>query len=213
MFSYLASNIIYNEIEYFLYVNIWIIGLFVVLLYYFIFINSCLLIINTIKPNINTIELSITLLSILVLLFLISPALIILLDYDSINIPTIILYSIGYQWAWNFNIYFSSLFNTYIDQRIVPFSFTQENIRLLINNSILLFPLYSIMKFWLFSYDVIHSLSYYSLGIKIDAIPARVNASMSIRPLIRGEYRGFCFELCGQGHSVMLLSSFVLRLI
>lgn len=83
------------------------------------------------------------------------------------------------------------------------------NTRLLINNESVLLPLYSIIKLFLLSYDVIHSITYYSLGIKIDAIPARINITNSIRPLIKGEYRGYCFELCGQGHSIMILTSIV----
>ena len=82
--------------------------------------------------------------------------------------------------------------------------------RLFINNNYLILPLYSIIKILLLSYDVIHSLGYYSLGIKFDAIPGRINVSQSIRPLLTGEHSGFCFELCGQGHSSMLLSLIIL---
>lgn len=235
------------------------------LLCYFILINTTTNNINSIQFNSSSIEILITLLSISLLIIIISPSLIIILDYDSILIPSIILYSIGYQWAWNFNLYISSLFITFIDQRIIPFSLlinnkiiinnnnelinnnnkiiiNNKNIinkiinnnilttnkttinkeiihninkiiinnRLLINNELLILPLYSIIKLFILSYDVIHSLSYYSLGIKIDAIPSRINISNSIRPLIKGEYRGYCFELCGQGHTVMILSSIIL---
>lgn len=60
------------------------------------------------------------------------------------------------------------------------------------------------------SYDVIHSVGFYSVGIKMDAIPAKINLSQSIRTLQKGQYRGFCFELCGNGHTSMLLSSIVI---
>lgn len=224
MISYISSNIIYNEIEYLIYINIWLIALFTTVLIIFILINSCLININSLIFNDSSLELLITLFSIIFLLLIISPALIIILDCDSILIPSIILYSIGYQWAWQFNLYFSSLFITYIDQRIIPFnllvtiistnmntstSTSTINTRLLINNESVLLPLYSIIKLFLLSYDVIHSITYYSLGIKIDAIPARINITNSIRPLIKGEYRGYCFELCGQGHSIMILTSIV----
>lgn len=226
MISYLNSNIIYNEIEYLIYINLWLVLLFITLLVLFLLINSCLFIINSISFNCSTIELLITLFSIILLLLIISPSLIIILDYDSIVIPSLLIYTIGYQWAWNFNLYFSSLFITYLDQRIIPFNILINDItlvydnllyncniintRLLINNESLIMPLYSIIKLLLLSYDVIHSISYYSLGIKIDAIPARINITNSIRALIKGEYRGYCFELCGQGHSIMTSTSLVL---
>jgi heme/copper-type cytochrome/quinol oxidase subunit 2 len=85
------------------------------------------------------------------------------------------------------------------------------NTRTLINNSSLLIPLYCIIKILLLSYDVIHSIGFYSIGIKMDAIPARINLTQSLRPLFKGEYRGFCFESCGQGHGSMLLTAISLK--
>jgi hypothetical protein len=43
------------------------------------------------------IELLCTLFSLVLLLFIVSPALIILLDIDSVIIPSFIIYSLGYQ--------------------------------------------------------------------------------------------------------------------
>ena len=40
------------------------------------------------------------------LIIIISPALIILMDYDLIITPSLIVYSMGLQWAWQFNIIF-----------------------------------------------------------------------------------------------------------
>ena len=54
------------------------------------------------------------------------------------------------------------------------------------------------------SADVIHSIGYCSLGVKIDAIPARINTSQTIRPVIIDSHNGFRFELCGQGHTSMI---------
>ena len=44
----------------------------------------------------------------LVLSLIISPALIILMDYDLIITPSLIVYSMGLQWAWQFNIIFTT---------------------------------------------------------------------------------------------------------
>lgn len=224
MFSYCGSNLVYNEIEYFIYLNLWLAGIFIGLLIYFILPNSCLLFISTVYFNHSFIELFITILSIIFLLFIISPALIILLDYDLILLPSYIIYTIGYQWAWNFNIYFWNTFSSYVDHYIIPITLDRSynafcynrlstwylNTRTLINNTTLIIPLYSIIKILLLSFDVIHSIGFYSLGIKIDAIPARINIIQSFRPVLKGEYRGFCFELCGQGHASMLLTALCL---
>ena len=70
MFSYLGSNLVFNEIEYFIYLNIWLLSIFVLLLFYFILLNVCLLFLNTVYYNYSSIELLITLLSIMLLLFI-----------------------------------------------------------------------------------------------------------------------------------------------
>ena len=74
----------------------------------------------------------------------------------------------------------------------------------------ILLPIYSFIRLFVYSFDVIHTLGFYSWGIKIDAIPGRINLGTTLRLLWKGEYRGKCFELCGQGHLSMLLLSIVL---
>ena len=74
----------------------------------------------------------------------------------------------------------------------------------------ILLPIYSFIRLFVYSFDVIHTLGFYSWGIKIDAIPGRINLGTTLRLLWKGEYRGKCFELCGQGHLSMLLLSTVL---
>ena len=74
----------------------------------------------------------------------------------------------------------------------------------------ILLPIYSFIRLFVYSFDVIHTLGFYSWGIKIDAIPGRINLGTTLRLLWKGEYRGKCFELCGQGHLSMLLLSIIL---
>ena len=77
----------------------------------------------------------------------------------------------------------------------------------------ILLPIYSFIRLFVYSFDVIHTLGFYSWGIKIDAIPGRINLANTLRLLWKGEYRGKCFELCGQGHLSMIINSLVLLLI
>jgi heme/copper-type cytochrome/quinol oxidase subunit 1 len=72
-----------------------------------------------------------------------------------------------------------------------------------------LHQLYSFIRLIVSSFDVIHTIAFYSLGIKIDAIPGKINSTTTLRLLNKGEYRGKCFELCGQGHLLMMCSSIV----
>ena len=73
----------------------------------------------------------------------------------------------------------------------------------------ILLPIYSFIRLFVYSFDVIHTLGFYSWGIKIDAIPGRINLTTTLRLLWKGEYRGKCFELCGQGHLSMLITTLV----
>nr|YP_005267038.1 cytochrome c oxidase subunit II [Paphia amabilis]AEH99615.1 cytochrome c oxidase subunit II [Paphia amabilis] len=59
--------------------------------------------------------------------------------------------------------------------------------------------------------DVMHSWGVAELGIKIDAVPGRVNSGF-ITPMTPGYYYGFCYELCGSGHSEMPIAVVVLNM-
>ena len=73
-------------------------------------------------------------------------------------------------------------------------------------SSYLVIPFHSVIKTVVSSRDVIHSYGVYSIGCKIDAIPGRFNLTFSIKPLIRGIFKGFCYELCGTNHTSMLIN-------
>ena len=76
-------------------------------------------------------------------------------------------------------------------------------------NAIIMLPLLPTIRPFVFSYDATHSLGTHSFGIKIDAIPGRFNFTSTIRTIIKGEHRGFRYELCGYGHSSMLIVGLV----
>jgi cytochrome c oxidase subunit 2 len=50
--------------------------------------------------------------------------------------------------------------------------------------------------------DVIHAFAVPSFGVKIDAIPGRVNETW-FKPTREGVYYGQCSELCGKDHAYM----------
>lgn len=52
------------------------------------------------------------------------------------------------------------------------------------------------------SSDVIHSWAVPAFGLKIDAIPGRINTQIFIINK-EGRYYGQCSELCGVNHSIM----------
>ena len=235
IFSIIGSNIIFNIMEYFSFINLFLLFLFIIITLFFILIHSTLLYYSTIHFNHSTIEFISTLFSLLFLTVIISPALIILMDYDLIIIPSYIIYSLGLQWAWQFNVIFQPVdigFDSYCDHYII--SMVNKDYWDLVNYSekwkyssdsdryslisrylfdisqYILLPLYSFVRLFVYSFDVIHTLGIYSWGIKIDAIPGRINLATTLRLLNKGEYRGKCFELCGQGHLSMSIASTII---
>jgi heme/copper-type cytochrome/quinol oxidase subunit 2 len=66
----------------------------------------------------------------------------------------------------------------------------------------LVLPTNTLIRFLVTASDVIHSFAVPSLGVKIDAVPGRLNQVwLTInRP---GVFYGQCSELCGANHSFM----------
>lgn len=92
---------------------------------------------------------------------------------------------------------------SYIQSLIPTILYRMDSLYLLTINSLVLLPLYDTLHTIITSMDVIHCWSIYSLGSKIDGIPGRLNLCYLVRLFSRGLNRGFCFELCGQGHYSM----------
>ena len=213
--------------------------------------KSTLLYYSNVNINHCLIEFISTLFSLLFLILIISPTLIILLDFDLIILPSFIIYSLGLQWAWQFNCIFLPInigFESYCDHYIIS-SINKKSISWIIDKKLkafnwlkadlsidrssviqsseelieslmvtrylidisqyILLPIYSFIRLFVYSFDVIHTLGFYSWGIKIDAIPGRINLTTTLRLLWKGECRGKCFELCGQGHLSMLITTLV----
>nr|YP_010968529.1 cytochrome c oxidase subunit II [Mya japonica]WNO18868.2 cytochrome c oxidase subunit 2 [Mya japonica] len=56
--------------------------------------------------------------------------------------------------------------------------------------------------------DVMHSWGVPALGVKMDAVPGRMN-SFPVTPIIPGFLQGQCYELCGVHHSAMPVNVFI----
>lgn len=158
---------------------------------------------------------------------------------DFTQTPDLIVKIIGHQWYWTYeySIYFldSQLFydlvknptnwflknETRIIQPIdltwtVSFIVNSEiqndskiMFKLLEADNFLIIPEHSYIKFLVTSDDVIHSFAVPSLGIKIDAIPGRLNEA-TIYTRREGLYYGQCSEICGINHAFMPISILVL---
>jgi cytochrome c oxidase subunit 2 len=130
------------------------------------------------------------------------PSLKLLYMMDEILDSEITVKAIGNQWYWNYE------YSDYIDQINFSSFMLDDNslqigdLRLLTTDSSLVLPIQTSIRLLVSSNDVIHSFGIPSLGLKVDAIPGRLNSGGII--LTRESiYYGQCSELCGVLHGFM----------
>jgi cytochrome c oxidase subunit 2 len=86
-----------------------------------------------------------------------------------------------------------------------PFEYlnlNQGQFRLLEADNILMLPTHLHLRLIITSMDTLHSFAIPSLGIKVDAIPGRLN-KVDIFIYRMGVFYGQCSEICGIGHGFM----------
>lgn len=134
-----------------------------------------------------------------ILLFLAIPSLRLLYLTDEIRFPSVTVKSIGHQWYWRYE--YSDFPNLQFDSYILPTSeLGKGEFRLLEVDNRIVVPIQIEVRLLITAADVIHSWTIPSLGIKIDAIPGRLNQLGFVvnRP---GVFYGQCSEICGANHS------------
>nr|UXX50213.1 cytochrome c oxidase subunit 2 [Haemaphysalis inermis] len=149
------------------------------------------------------IEIIWTIIPALTLIFIALPSLHLLYLTDEMFSSQISMKIIGHQWYWSYEY---SDFDKEFDSFMIPEQEMNKNsFRLLDTDNSLIIPFNTSIKFLITSADVIHSWTIPSLGIKMDAVPGRLNQcfSMTKRP---GLFFGQCSEICGANHSFMPIS-------
>lgn len=144
------------------------------------------------------IEIIWTLIPGIILLFIALPSLRLLYLLDEIYNPIITIKIIGNQWYWSYEyINFNNIeFDSYIIQTN---NISKKIYRLLETDNHLILPFKYNIRLLISSIDVIHSWTIPTIGIKVDAIPGRLNQSL-IFINYPGLFFGQCSEICGINH-------------
>lgn len=117
--------------------------------------------------------------------------------------PELTVKVIGNQWNWTYeypdngDVSFTSV--------MVPdkdIDAAKGQIRLLSVDSPMVIPVDTNVVFQVTASDVIHSFAVPQFGVKVDAMPGRLNSTWA-RVTKTGTYYGQCSELCGKGHGFM----------
>nr|WMQ72227.1 cytochrome oxidase subunit II [Tibicinoides mercedita] len=142
-----------------------------------------------------------TLLPAVTLIFIALPSLRLLYLLDEVNNPLLTIKIIGHQWYWSYE--YSDFLNVEFDSYMKSTDNLNNNeFRLIEVDNRMILPFNTQIRLMITSMDVLHSWAMPSLGIKLDAVPGRLNQTSFIinKP---GLIFGQCSEICGSNHSFM----------
>jgi cytochrome c oxidase subunit II len=115
--------------------------------------------------------------------------------------PDLTVKATGKQWYWSYN--YPDNGNFEFDSLIVEDKDLKlGQPRLLTVDSEMVVPVNKVVHVLVTGADVIHSFAVPSFGIKIDAVPGRLNDTW-FKATSEGLFHGQCSELCGKDHAFM----------
>jgi cytochrome c oxidase subunit 2 len=136
-----------------------------------------------------------TILPIVVLIFLVYPSIYLLYLIDERRVEFLCtLKVIGHQWYWSYKI--DGLLNFELDSYLD----SERVVRLIDVDNRVIIPVQENIRALITSNDVLHSWALPSLGVKIDAVPGRLNQFVFI-VMLNSVIHGQCREICGVNHS------------
>jgi cytochrome c oxidase subunit II len=157
---------------------------------------------NPSRTTHNTlIEIAWTLIPIVILMFIAVPSFKLL--FLQLNVPAadLTVKATGKQWYWSYSYPDNGQFE--FDSLMLKEGERKEGQpRLLAVDNEMVVPVNKTVRVITTGSDVIHSFTVPSFGIKIDAIPGRINETW-FTATREGVYYGQCSELCGKDHAFM----------
>jgi len=142
----------------------------------------------------------------LILIVIAFPSFRLLYLLDEVISPTITIKIVGHQWYWSYE--YSDYVNENgesidFDSYMVPDSDLElGQFRLLDVDNSMIIPVDCHTRLIVTGADVLHSFAVPSLGLKMDAVPGRLNQA-SILAERAGTFYGQCSEICGVYHGFM----------
>lgn len=135
----------------------------------------------------------------IILVFLALPSLRLLYLLDEVGNCRLSVKRIGHQWYWSYE--YSDFPRIEFDSYMVPTNeLNPGDFRLLEVDHRIVLPTQTDIRVLVTSADVIHSWTVPSLGVKVDAVPGRLN-QLGFFIKYPGVFYGQCSEICGANHS------------
>jgi cytochrome c oxidase subunit 2 len=146
-------------------------------------------------------EVAWTLLPVAILTVIALPSFALLYSQDNIPRADLTIKAIGKQWYWTYEYPDHGNF-TFNAQMLPERQGAQTGRRLLATDNRVIVPVGKTVRLITTASDVIHAWSIQPFGVKVDAVPGRINQTW-FRPTREGIFYGHCSELCGIRHAFM----------
>lgn len=121
---------------------------------------------------------------------------------DEVFNPVITIKTTGHQWYWSYE--YTDFFNIEFDSFLKP-SDKPASFRLLDTDNQIVIPIKSQVRNLVSAADVLHAWTIPSLGVRVDAVPGRLN-QLNFVSQNPGSYYGQCSEICGANHRFIPIS-------
>jgi cytochrome c oxidase subunit 2 len=156
------------------------------------------------KVHHNTLlEVAWTLIPVIILVFIAVPSFRLLYFESAIPKPDVTIKAVGKQWFWTYEYPGAQAGFTYDSLGLSDADAAKAGKpRLLGVDNPIYVPVNKVIQIDTAGADVIHSWALPQMGVKMDAVPGRINQTW-FKPTKTGIFYGQCSELCGARHAYM----------
>jgi len=149
----------------------------------------------------TTIEVLWTVVPVIILVIIAIPSFKLLYYVDRVEDADMTIKAIGHQWYWSYEYPDDGNF-TFDAIMVATEDLKEGQNRLLETDNYVVLPVDTKIRLLITAADVLHSFALPAMGIKMDAIPGRINETW-VEITREGTFYGQCSEICGTGHSFM----------
>lgn len=157
---------------------------------------------NPSRTTHNTlIEVVWTVIPVIILVIIAIPSFKLLYFADRTDDAEMTIKAIGNQWYWSYEYPDNGNF-TFDAIMVADEDLQPGQKRLLETDNYVVLPVNTKIRLLITASDVLHAFAVPALGIKLDAVPGRINETW-VEITREGTYYGQCSEICGLGHAYM----------
>ena len=179
-------------------ISLLVLGLLLYIMFRF---NSKRNVVASTTTHNTTIEILWTVIPVILLIIIAIPSFRLLYVSETIPKADLTIKAIGNQWYWTYEYpdYEDIAFDA---NMLLENELSDPKLRLLETDTQIVVPVNKVVKLQITSADVLHAWTIPAFGVKMDAVPGRLNETW-FKANKEGIYYGQCSELCGAKHAFM----------